>query len=151
MRLQLAYVSPRDRLKAGPCQQLVEEFLVRSRRYLPTTLQVHRSETELFSAINGAGGRTKPFVVLLDSHGRLQTSEQFATLLGEQRDSGTQEMVLAVGPPGGWSPASRSRGNFAFSLGLITLPHELALAVLTEQTYRALTILAGHPYHNGHV
>jgi 23S rRNA (pseudouridine1915-N3)-methyltransferase len=36
------------------------------------------------------------------------------------------------------------------SFGAITLPHELARAVLAEQIYRALTILAGHPYHSGH-
>jgi 23S rRNA (pseudouridine1915-N3)-methyltransferase len=32
------------------------------------------------------------------------------------------------------------------SLSAMTMPHELARAVLAEQVYRALTILRGHPY-----
>jgi len=36
------------------------------------------------------------------------------------------------------------------AFGRITLPHELAAVVAAEQIYRALTILAGHPYHTGH-
>jgi 23S rRNA (pseudouridine1915-N3)-methyltransferase len=59
-------------------------------------------------------------------------------------------VVLAIGPADGWSGMARERANLIFSLGRITLPHQLARVVLAEQVYRALTILAGHPYHCGH-
>jgi 23S rRNA (pseudouridine1915-N3)-methyltransferase len=59
-------------------------------------------------------------------------------------------LVLAIGPADGWSAATRKRANLLLSLGRMTLPHQLARIVLAEQVYRALTILAGHPYHSGH-
>ncbi len=70
--------------------------------------------------------------------------------MGRLRDNGTQTLVLAIGPADGWSDGARARASLLLSFGAITLPHELARAVLAEQIYRALTILAGHPYHCGH-
>lgn len=58
--------------------------------------------------------------------------------------------VLAIGPADGWSPEARVRADLVVSFGPMTLPHSLARVVLAEQVYRALTILAGHPYHSGH-
>ena len=95
-------------------------------------------------------GRTSPHIVLLDSRGRQFTSEQFATHLGYIKDSGTQTIVAAIGPPDGWSAKACKQAGLLLSLGKMTMPHELARAVLAEQLYRAFTILAGHPYHTGH-
>jgi 23S rRNA (pseudouridine1915-N3)-methyltransferase len=78
------------------------------------------------------------------------SSEAFAAHLGRLRDSSVQTVILAIGPADGWSAAARARASLVLSFGPITLPHELARAVLAEQIYRALTILAGHPYHSGH-
>ena len=151
MRVQLAYVTQRsERLKSGAAQALAAEYVSRAARYLPVTLQAFRSEAELLATVRKRSGRTPPSLVLLDSRGRSQTSLAFAEYLKSQRDGGTQEMVLAVGPADGWSAIARDAANSLLSLGAMTLPHELALVVLAEQTYRALTILAGHPYHSGH-
>ena len=46
----------------------------------------------------------------------------------------------------GLPPAWRERADLLVSLSRLTLPHELARAVLAEQIYRAFTTLRGHPY-----
>jgi 23S rRNA (pseudouridine1915-N3)-methyltransferase len=95
-------------------------------------------------------GRTQPILVLLDSRGKQLTSEEFAAWLGTQRDQGQQSIVFAIGPADGWSEETRKRANLLLSFGPMTMPHELARVVLSEQIYRAFTILSGHPYHTGH-
>ena len=151
MRLQIVYVSPRrERLKSGPSQTLAETYVARAGRLAPTTLASFRSEEELLVSVARQSGRARPHLILLDSRGRALSSGQFAEVLRHLRDTGTQDTVLAIGPADGWSAAARAVAGVLLSLGPMTLPHELALVILAEQTYRALTILAGHPYHSGH-
>ncbi len=151
MRLYLAYVSPRrDRLKSPAAHELVQDYIARAGRLAPTALQPFRSEQELLQSAARRTGRSQPYLILLDSRGRSLSSEQFAVSLRDLRDTGTQELILAIGPADGWSTAARSMAGQLLSFGPMTLPHELALVVLAEQTYRALSILAGHPYHGGH-
>jgi 23S rRNA (pseudouridine1915-N3)-methyltransferase len=108
---------------------------------------VFRTEEAFWGAVERERARTLPLVVLLDEHGKTMGSEAFATWLGRERDSGRQLLVFTIGPADGWSAESRKRGNLLLSLGPMTMAHELARVVLCEQVYRALTILAGHPYH----
>lgn len=151
MRLELAYISPRrGRLKAVAAQQLVDEYVERAARYCPATLVSYGTEEALLQALDRQAGRTPALLYRLDSRGRSLSSEAFAARLGEVQASAVQHLVLAIGPADGWSATARQRAAFTLSLGPMTLAHELALVVLAEQVYRALTILAGHPYHSGH-
>ena len=151
MRIEIAYITPRRKsLKSGPAQEIFEDFLARTNRYVPTTSAVFASETDLLAALGKAASRTAPVLVALDSRGDALTSEAIAARLGGWRDGGTQHLVFAIGPADGWSATALARADLRLSLGAITLPHELALVVLAEQLYRAQTILAGHPYHAGH-
>ncbi|HEU5451271.1 MAG TPA: 23S rRNA (pseudouridine(1915)-N(3))-methyltransferase RlmH, partial [Terriglobales bacterium] len=61
----------------------------------------------------------------------------------------TQVLLFAVGGADGFGSETRAAAGVQLSLGPMTLSHELARVVLLEQLYRALTILAGHPYHRG--
>ena len=89
-------------------------------------------------------------VALFDAAGEMMTSEEFAGWIDQAGIAGVQQLVMAIGPADGWRQEDRNCAQQIISFGRITLPHELALAVAAEQVYRALTILAGHPYHSGH-
>ena len=151
MRIELAFVSPRrQRLKSEPVQALLDEYLKRAERYTPVHSNAYESEAALLAALDRNAARTPVTLILLDSRGQSLSSEKIAERLGGLRDGGAQQLTFAIGPHGGWSPNAWDRAFLRLSLGAITLPHELALVVLAEQIYRALSILAGHPYHGGH-
>jgi 23S rRNA (pseudouridine1915-N3)-methyltransferase len=151
MRLTLAAVTARKQgLRPGAGRDLFEEYLGRIAQYVPAETVFSESEGALLEKLRRDAGRTQPYLVLLDSRGKSLSSETFAERLRELRDGGTQQIVFAIGPASGWSPATRTAAPWLLSLGAMTLPHELALVVLAEQLYRAQTILAGHPYHCGH-
>ncbi len=128
----------------------VEDYITRAARYLPTAAQSFPTESAFVQSVARTPGRVPPKLILCDSTGELFTSTQFAGHIERLRDAGTQQLILAIGPPDGWSDPVRREADLLVSFGRITLPHELARLVLAEQVYRALTILAGHPYHSGH-
>jgi 23S rRNA (pseudouridine1915-N3)-methyltransferase len=154
VKLVVAAINPtRSRAKSDAAAALATQYLARAGRYLPCEAQTFPTESDLLAALDRSArqsSRTTPVLILLDSGGKQLSSEAFAEHLGRLRDSGTQSLILAIGPADGWSSAARMRASLVLSFGPITLPHELARAVLAEQLYRALTILANHPYHSGH-
>ena len=86
-------------------------------------------------------------VVLLDAKGKGMTSEDFAEMLGALRDAGTKDLCFVIGGPDGLSALPGKRPGRSLAFGPQIWPHLLVRAMLAEQVYRALTILAGHPYH----
>ena len=92
----------------------------------------------------GIGARER--VVLLDERGAEETSESFARRVGRWL-AGGQDVALVIGGADGLSDAVRARGDETLALSRLTLAHRLARLVLVEQLYRAMTILAGEPYH----
>jgi len=145
VNITLASVAVRERSERF--DGLAAEYLVRVRNYVHADAQVFRTSAALFDWAERFKGRTAPVLVLLDERGKQFSSEMLAEWLRKERDEGQQRIIFALGPADGWSNTERARAGLLLSLGLMTLPHELARVVLSEQLYRAFTILAGHPYH----
>ena len=151
MKISLVAVTPSPRrLRSDPASALVQDYLGRASQYQGCDFVTFPTESALLASAARQGTRSPIALVLLDSGGKLLSSTGFAAYLGRQRDSGRQHLLAAVGPADGWSTEARQHADLLLSLGPMTLPHALAQAVLAEQVYRALTILAGHPYHTGH-
>jgi 23S rRNA (pseudouridine1915-N3)-methyltransferase len=175
MRIWIAAVGTKPR--AG-FEELAQMYLERIAGYLggASTLRggakagveapMFRSEEALWQAVEREHAKTLPLVVLLDERGKSMRSEAFAAWLGRERDEGRQLVIFAVGPADGWEQGSELRAQstgkrgkvqgpptgrdcLLLSLGPMTMAHELARVAIAEQVYRALTILAGHPYHRG--
>lgn len=84
--------------------------------------------------------------VLLDLDGRAWSSEQLAAVVAQWRESG-RPVALVIGGAEGVDEAVAARTDVRWSLGPLTLPHELARVIVLEQVYRAFSILDGLPYH----
>ena len=149
VKIKIAWIG---KTKEAAIQSLTDEYLKRISRYVPTEGLALRDEAALLELAGKSGKRSgaKATLILLDSCGKQLSSDEFARFLGDYQDRNPLLLVFAVGPADGFSDATRSVAQHTFSLGKITIAHELARVVLLEQIYRAFTILKGHPYHSGH-
>lgn len=85
--------------------------------------------------------------IALDECGRACTSREFADRIGELRDSGVRRTEFLIGGADGLDPSVREGASALLAFGPQTWPHALVRLMLAEQLYRAVTILAGSPYH----
>lgn len=100
------------------------------------------AEAEALSAhLDGA------HIIACDEHGKARASRDFAAHLGRLRDDGVRRIVILVGGADGLDPSLLARAHETLAFGIQTWPHALVRAMLAEQVYRAVTILAGSPYH----
>lgn len=85
-------------------------------------------------------------LVVLDPAGRPWSSTELARQVSRWREGG-RPVAFAIGGAEGHGDAVVARATEHWSLGPLTLPHELVRVIVYEQLYRAFTILEGHPYH----
>ena len=158
MRISLFAVG---RLKAGPEKDLASRYLDRFSKAGPAVgLEFSRLIEVPESRASNAETRKREeaatlqkalpegaLLVLLDERGKSLDSESFARMIGRFNDSGKREMMIAIGGADGLDPDLHSRADAVVNLGTMTWPHQLVRILIAVQLYRAVTILAGHPYH----
>jgi 23S rRNA (pseudouridine1915-N3)-methyltransferase len=86
--------------------------------------------------------------VALTRQGEPWSSRELAHQL-EQWRQGRRPVAFLLGGSHGLDSDQFEAADQRWSLGPLTLPHELARVVVCEQLYRAFTILRGEPYHKG--
>ncbi len=120
----------------------IAEFEVREAGRAPNAEEGCRQEGARLRERIGAGSH----LVALDREGTAWSSEKLAVRLDHWRLA-ARPVTLLLGGSHGLDPALLASCNERWSLGPLTLPHELARVVVYEQLYRAWTILHHEPYH----
>lgn len=132
MKIYLFYVGkPRSR----EANLLAENYARRITHYCHFEMRPFKDE----HAVKKCRGMAK---VVLDPAGKQITSRELSTFL----ERAQRDIAFFVGGADGFTESFRREANLLLSLSKMTLPHEMARVVLTEQIYRAFTILRKHPY-----
>jgi 23S rRNA (pseudouridine1915-N3)-methyltransferase len=158
MRLMVAAIG---RVKAGPERELAERYRdrvakagravglrdieiveIRESRAQEAAKRVLEESIALANLIpEGA------VVVALDQSGEALASDSITGVLRGWRDAGRPAAVFCIGGADGLGPELTAQADLTLAFGAATWPHQLVRIMLLEQLYRAVTILAGHPYH----
>ncbi len=88
------------------------------------------------------------FLVLLDEKGKILSSEGVAELLQMRANSSTKKIIFLIGGAFGVDDFVKSRSNIKWSLSNLVFPHQLVRLILSEQIYRACSILRNEKYHH---
>ena len=151
MKLTLVTVG---RLKRSPERELIDDYLDRARKSGAGLgfRNIEEIEVESGGGLAKEGERLLAKLpenarkIRLDERGRAMRSEAFAHSLATTRDEGL-DICFLIGGAEGYSDAVRQAVPETLSLSDFTWPHRLVRVMLAEQIYRAISILAGTPYH----
>ncbi len=144
MRVSICCVG---RLRQGPEHDLITDYLTRFDRTgralgltLGDVIEVEDKKNQGMKTEGDLLRRALPKSALV-------WAPEFATGLGQLRDQGTSDLALMIGGADGIDPNLRSEAERRISFGRMVWPHMLVRVMLSEQLYRAASILAGAPYH----
>ena len=137
----------------------VEEFTGRIAKYYPVDWNVIAppknagllSETDLkkkeAALILGLLSKDD-YLLALDERGKQFSSEQLAGFIQARANESTRQVIFLIGGAYGLDDDLLQRANYKWSLSQLTFPHQLVRLILTEQVYRACTILRNEKYHH---
>jgi 23S rRNA (pseudouridine1915-N3)-methyltransferase len=158
MRVVVAAIG---RLKQGPERELAERY---RKRAADVGRRIGVKDVEIIeikeSRAQDAGKRMieesialaslipdHAMAVMLGERGQNLDSATFTDSLRRWRDAGAPAVVFIIGGADGLAPTLHDKADLHIALGAATWPHQLVRIMLLEQVYRAMTMLAGHPYH----
>jgi 23S rRNA (pseudouridine1915-N3)-methyltransferase len=123
-----------------------DEYLERLTKFVPVEQVTIKATDRVRESADLLARSEGCFRIVLHERGTALTSRALAAKVDEWRLNSRRVAVILGGADGHDKPLLNA-ADFLWSLGPLTLQHELALVVALEQLYRAHTILTGHPYH----
>jgi len=152
MKIKLVFFGKQ---KSSSVDDLIQEYIKRTNKYIncevsylvvndQDSIKKKKKEFSKFSDIINKDDR----VFLLDERGKQYDSLSFSAKLSQCIDTGVKRIILVVGGAYGFSEEMYKSSNELIALSKLTLTHEIARLLISEQIYRAITIINNHPYHH---
>ncbi|MCQ2409096.1 MAG: 23S rRNA (pseudouridine(1915)-N(3))-methyltransferase RlmH [Clostridia bacterium] len=91
--------------------------------------------------------KAQGYIIALDPQGKKISSEGMADLIKSKCVEGKSEFSFLIGGSHGLSDEIKKTADLKISFSDLTFPHQLFRVMLSEQLYRALTIINNVPYH----
>lgn len=88
------------------------------------------------------------YLVLLDERGKQISSEGLAQFIQSRANESVKNVVFLIGGAYGVSSEVAQRANYKWSLSVLVFPHQLVRLILSEQIYRACSIIKNEKYHH---
>lgn len=148
------------RMKAGPERELVERYRLRAQNngkslgfYGFDCIEINESKARresdrlreeadiLLAKADGAR------IILFDERFSSPSSEEFSLKLENWNNQSVASVACVIGGADGVASSFREKADWGASFGRLAFPHQIVRILVAEQLYRAMTLLAGHPYH----
>jgi len=124
LQINLIEITPSVRNKSTPVEKNIKEEGARIQTAIPANSRL----------------------IVLDKKGKNFSSVALSEKMESWLPMG-QDISIVIGGADGIDPVIKQQADEKWSLSSFTLPHALVRVVVTEQLYRAWSILQGHPYH----
>ena len=117
----------------------------------PASRQIaQQKESERLEEALAKLDRARTRVVVLDERGGQWSTEDWAKKIESWQLESISDLAFCIGGTTGFDPAwIKKNAHATVSFGKQTTSHEIARLMLSEQLYRAYSVLNGHPYHVG--
>ncbi|MBN2418602.1 MAG: 23S rRNA (pseudouridine(1915)-N(3))-methyltransferase RlmH [Deltaproteobacteria bacterium] len=147
-----------DRTRSSFIREGEEEYLKRLKRFVgyrwtevkPVKISKNTLDEEIIKKEGEnilAKVEAGDYMIALDRTGKQCSSEYFAAMFKKLSVENKGQVCFVIGGPLGLSKDVLYRADHIMSISEMTLTHEMVRLILTEQIYRAFTIIEGHKYH----
>lgn len=137
----------------------VEEFTKRLNKYFPAEWKIippvknaaalspdELKSTEAKSVLSVI--QQDDVLVFLDERGKNLSSPELAAYIQHKANASARRLVFLIGGAFGVEQSIFQKADFTWSISRLVFPHMLVRLILSEQLYRACTILKNEKYHH---
>ncbi|HWH62898.1 MAG TPA: 23S rRNA (pseudouridine(1915)-N(3))-methyltransferase RlmH [Ginsengibacter sp.] len=134
----------------------IEIFTKRISHYYPvewkifppskSTSEEQIKKTEAMQLLNAL--QNDDILIGLDENGNQWNSLELAKFIRQRANESARNLIFLIGGAYGLDETILKKSRYQWSLSKLVFPHQLVRLILTEQVYRACTIIRNEKYHH---